>query len=340
MEQQLSQILNEAKARINEAADTKACNEVRVKFFGKSSALTELKKSLKDVPAEERPQAGARINEVYDEIDKLLNKKQNDFKKQELDEKLLKEKVDVTLKIKKQEAGNLHPLTLGVMKFGEILTGMGFSEITGPEIEWDKYNFELLNIPASHPARDMQDTFYITDSILLRTQTSNTQPRAMETLKPPFKVFSAGRVFRRDEFDTTHSPSFYQVEGLYIDKNVNMADLKNTLTVILKKLLGEDTQIKFRASYFPFTEPSVEVDVVCNICKGKGCPSCKNAGCFELLGAGLVHPKVLEANGIDSKIYSGFAFGIGIERVIKSGFKIPDTRLLYENDIRFLKQFK
>ena len=207
-------------------------------------------------------------------------------------------------------------------------------------MEYDKYNFELLNIPKNHPARDMQDTLYITNSILLRSQTSNTQPRAMEKLKPPFKVFSVGRVFRRDEIDATHTPAFYQLEGLYIDEKVSMADLKHTLTEILRALLGDDVNIRFRSSYFPFTEPSVEVDITCTLCGGKGCDACKHVGGFEILGAGMVHPKVLELNGIDSEKYTGYAFGFGFDRIPKSRYKIPYSKLMYEHDIRFLKSFR
>lgn len=340
MKQKLESILSELEAELKKITTSAQCQTLKVKVLGKSGILTEILKGLKDVSADERPVFGSLINNAKVKAEEWINQKETALKKQETQTKLMNEKVDVTLSKLSRERGNLHPLSLDLIKICNIMTGFGFSQIDGPEIDFDKFNFELVNLPEDHPARDMQDTFYITKNILLRTQTSNAQPRAMQNLKPPFKVFSPGRCFRRDEYDATHTASFFQFEGIYIDEKVSMVDLKTLLDGIAKQIMGETMTVQFRSSYFPFTTPSVEGDIVCSVCMGKGCPACKNEGRFELLGAGLIHPNVLEMNGIDSKKYSGFAFGFGFDRVVKNHYKIPDSRLMYENDIRFLKQFK
>lgn len=309
-------------------------------YLGKNSSLNELTKQMKNLSADEKPIVGKMINDMRNQVEVLSNILDSAFEKQFINEKLKSEKIDVTLDKPAREKGSLHPISIDLIRMAEILTGLGFSQIDGPEMELDKYNFELVNVPKDHPARDMQDTYYITNDILLRTQTSNTQPRAMQVIKPPFKVFSAGRVFRKDEIDATHTPAFYQVEGIYIDEKVSMADLKNTIELVLRKYLGENVKTRFRASFFPFTEPSVEVDATCNICNGKGCSACKNTGCYEILGAGMIHPHVLELNGIDSFKYSGYAFGFGFDRFPKMRYKIPFARMMFEHDVRFLKQFK
>jgi phenylalanyl-tRNA synthetase alpha chain len=340
MENKILEIKNNAINEIKDIKNLEQLNAFRVKFAGKQGLLTEVMRGMRDVSAEDRPRIGALVNEIRTFIEGSISEIENKLNEEKINEKLANEKVDVTLDKPKRQRGSLHPITIDLMRMTEILNGLGFSQIDGPEMEYDKYNFELVNVPKDHPARDMQDTYYITNDILLRTQTSNTQPRAMETIKPPFKVFSMGRVFRKDEIDATHTPAFYQVEGIYIDEKVGMADLKNTIETILKSYLGGNTNTKFRASFFPFTEPSVEVDATCNICNGKGCPACKFTGCYEILGAGMIHPKVLELNGIDSKKYSGFAFGFGFDRFPKMRYKIPFARMMFEHDVRFLRQFK
>lgn len=340
MQNRINEILNYTKEKIETAKTSAEAQALRVEILGKSGKITELFRFMKEVPAEEKGKVGAMLNTAKVEAEKLISAKETFLADAELNEKLMKEKIDVTLDLNAEEVGALHPVTIDFIKMGEILTGMGFSQIDGPEIEWDKYNFELLNIPKDHPSRDMQDSLFITKDILMRTQTSNTQPRAMEKIKPPFKVFSFGRVFRKDEIDATHTPAFHQLEGIYIDKKVSLADLKHDLSLILKKYLGESTKTKFRASFFPFTEPSVEVDAECNVCKGKGCAACKGAGQYEILGAGMIHPHVLELNGIDPNEYSGYAFGFGFDRFPKMRYKIPNAKVMFENDIRFIKQFR
>ncbi|MDR0850416.1 MAG: phenylalanine--tRNA ligase subunit alpha [Christensenellaceae bacterium] len=340
MKQNLEHILNELKASLSKVATSAECQNLKVKVLGKSGSLTEILKNLKDVPSAERPVLGSLINTAKTQAEEWITEKETSLKKQETQVKLMSEKVDVTLSKRGRERGNLHPLSLDLIKLCNVMKGLGFSQIDGPEIDLDKFNFELVNLPKDHPARDMQDTFYITENILLRTQTSNAQPRAMQNIKLPFKAFCPGRCFRRDEYDATHTPSFFQFEGIYIDEKVSMVDLKATLDAVARQIMGEDVKIKLRGSYFPFTEPSVEGDIVCSVCMGKGCSACKNTGGFELFGAGMIHPKVLEMNGIDSKKYSGFAFGFGFDRVVKNHYKIPYSRLMYENDIRFLKQFR
>lgn len=340
MKDKIEEILKYVKSAIETVQTSAEAQALRVEILGKNGKLTELFRFMKQVPAEERQAMGQLLNNAKNEADMIISAKETFLSDSELNEKLMKEKIDVTLDLNEDEIGALHPVTLDFMRIAEILTGMGFSQIDGPEIEYDKYNFELVNVPKDHPSRDMQDSLYITPEILMRTQTSNTQPRAMENIRPPFKVFTFGRVFRKDDIDATHTPAFYQLEGIYVDKKVSLADLKHDLTLILKKYLGESTKTKFRASYFPFTEPSVEVDAECNICKGKGCPACNGAGQYEILGAGMIHPHVLEMNGIDPNVYSGYAFGFGFDRFPKMRYKIPNAKVMFENDIRFLKQFK
>lgn len=340
MNEKLKLIHDELTSELQATTTTTQLQNLRVKYLGKSGLITAQLRELKDLPVEEKKQAGAMINLLKQSATELIDNAEKIAKAKELEAKLLSEKIDITLNKSYKSRGSLHPLTIDMMRMAEILNGLGYTQIDGPEIEYDKYNFELLNIPKSHPAREMQDTYYISDDILLRTQTSNTQPRAMEFLKPPFKVYSIGRVFRKDELDATHTPAFYQVEGLVIDEKLNMADLKNALSVLVNTFLDGVAEIRFRPSYFPFTEPSVEVDAKCNICNGKGCPSCKNAGWFEILGAGMVHPRVLELNGIDSKKYCGYAFGFGFDRFPKMKYKIPLAKMMFEHDLRILRQFK
>ena len=340
MKESLQKIEQALQQELASCATTSDLLTLRGKYLGKNAEISTLMKSMKDVPAEQRPAMGALIHQTKQALELMLNQAELALKQKELNEKLAKETIDVTIEKPYKEKGSIHPINLELMRLEKILTGMGFSQIDGPEMDYDTYNFELVNVPQDHPARDMQDSLFITKDILLRTQTSNAQPRAMQNIKPPFKVFCAGRVFRKDEIDATHTPAFYQVEGIYIDKKVSMADLKSTITEILKEYLGEGTKTRFRASYFPFTEPSVEVDAVCNVCNGKGCPACKYAGGYEILGAGMIHPKVLELNGINSNEYSGYAFGFGFDRFPKMRFKIPYAKYMFEHDVRFLKQFK
>lgn len=311
--------------------------ELKVKYLGKSGELTTLLKSIKDLPAEDRPAFGAEVNALRNEMEERFAQKSEVLKALDMQRRLQEEKVDVSL-TSCQPLGALHPVTLIENEICELMTAMGFEVLRGPEIETDYYNFKALNIPDDHPARDMQDTFYITDSILLRTHTSPMQARLMEKKKPPIKMVCPGKVFRSDS-DASHSPVFHQIEALVVDKNVTLCDLKGTLEYIASHLFGKDTKVRFRPSFFPFTEPSVEVDLTCSNCGGKGCSLCKGTGWIEVLGAGMVNPYVLENCGIDSKKYNGYAFGIGLERIAMIKYGIPDIRLFYENDQRFLKQF-
>lgn len=322
---------------LNECASLQSLQELKVRFFGKTGELTGLLKSIKDLPPEERPTFGAKVNELRNKLESAFAEKQSQLKEQELQRRLRDEKVDVSL-VNMQPWGALHPVTLVEKTISDLLIAMGFEVLAGPEIESDWYNFQALNIPADHPARDMQDTFYITDSILLRTQTSPMQARLMEKKQPPIKMICPGKVFRSDS-DASHSPVFHQIEGLVVDENITLCDLKGTLEYLASNLFGPDTQVRFRPSYFPFTEPSVEVDLTCSNCGGKGCSLCKGTGWIEVLGAGMVNPVVLENCGIDSKKYTGYAFGLGVERIAMIKYGIPDIRLFYECDLRFLKQF-
>ena len=322
---------------LNECASLQSLQELKVRFLGKTGELTGLLKSIKDLPPEERPTFGAKVNELRNKLESAFAEKQAVLKAQELQRRLRDEKVDVSL-VNMQPWGALHPVTLVEKTISDLLIAMGFEVLAGPEIESDWYNFQALNIPADHPARDMQDTFYITDSILLRTQTSPMQARLMEKKQPPIKMICPGKVFRSDS-DASHSPVFHQIEGLVVDENITLCDLKGTLEYLASNLFGPDTQVRFRPSYFPFTEPSVEVDLTCSNCGGKGCSLCKGTGWIEVLGAGMVNPVVLENCRIDSKKYTGYAFGLGVERIAMIKYGIPDIRLFYECDLRFLKQF-
>ena len=339
MEEKIAVILSNAKTEINDTKSLKDLSDIKVKYLGKSGAVTELLKGMKDVAKEDRPKAGKMVNDLRAEIENLLNEKEVVFKEIELQKTFEKEAVDISLPGVSNEVGTLHPITLVKNELIEAFTSMGFNVFEGPEIEEDYYNFQMLNIPPDHPARDMQDTFYINDNILLRTQTSAGQVRVMLDKKPPIKVLSPGKVYRSDD-DASHSPIFHQMEGLVVDKGITLCDLKGTLDEFCKIMFGKDAKTRLRPSYFPFTEPSVEVDVSCSECHGKGCKLCKGTGWIEILGAGIVNKKVLEGCGIDSEVYSGYAFGMGIERIAILKYKIPDIRLFYENDLRFLKQFK
>ena len=337
--EQLKKIREEALKQIKESEGLDKLNEIRVNFLGKKGELTSILKSMKDVAPEDRPKVGQLVNETREAIEKVLEETKSKMEAAARDLKLKAEVIDVTLPAKKNKVGHCHPNTIALDEVERIFTGMGYEVVEGPEVEKDYYNFEALNIPADHPAKDEQDTFYINGDLLLRTQTSSTQVHEMEKGRLPIKMIAPGRVFRADEVDATHSPSFHQVEGLVIDKNITFADLKGTLAEFAKQLFGPDTKTKFRPHHFPFTEPSAEMDVSCFKCGGKGCRFCKGEGWIEILGCGMVHPHVLEMSGIDPNEYTGFAFGVGLERIALLKYEIDDMRLLYENDIRFLNQF-
>lgn len=339
MKEKLQVIKEQALAKISEATGLDALNDIRVAYLGKKGELTEVLKGMKDVPAQDRPMVGAMVNETRAAIEEKLEEVKTSIANAMREQQLKEEVIDVTLPAKKSFIGHSHPNTIALEEVERIFVGMGYEVVEGPEIEFDYYNFEALNIPANHPAKDEQDTFYINNNIVLRTQTSSVQVHEMESGKMPIRMIAPGRVFRSDEVDATHSPSFHQVEGLVIDKNVTFADLKGTLDVFAKELFGADTKVKFRPHHFPFTEPSAEMDVSCFKCGGKGCRFCKNSGWIEILGCGMVHPHVLEMSGIDPEEYTGFAFGIGLERIALLKYEIDDMRLLYENDARFLNQF-
>ena len=335
----LGAIKEEALSAASGCAAAARLNEVKVKYLGKKGELTAILRAMGGLSPEDRPKVGQKVNETRQEIESAFDALMEKLVEAEKEARLASERIDVTIPSKKQELGKLHPLTQTMYRMRDIFIGMGFSVAEGPEIEYDKYNFEMLNIPADHPARDMQDTFYVRDDVVLRTQTSAAQVRTMLTQKPPIRVICPGRVYRSDDVDATHSPIFNQMEGLVVDKGITMADLRGTLDVFAKELYGPETKIRLRPSYFPFTEPSAEVDITCHICGGKGCRVCKGSGWIEILGSGMVHPNVLRMCGIDPEVYSGFAFGIGIDRVANAKFGISDIRLLYENDLRFLTQF-
>ena len=339
MKEQLEAIRAAAKQALSDCADSKLLETLRVQYLGKKGELTGILKQMGKLSAEERPAMGQLANQVRADIENALAEKQKKLADAMLAHKLESETLDITLPGKKQKVGSMHPLTIVENEIREIFLGMGFSVADGPEVEYDYYNFEALNIPANHPAKDEQDTFYINDKIVLRTQTSPVQARVMEKGKLPIRMISPGRVYRADEVDATHSPCFHQVEGLVIDKGITFADLKGTLAEFAKELFGPDTKVKFRPHHFPFTEPSAEMDVSCFKCGGKGCRFCKGEGWIEILGCGMVHPHVFELCGIDKEEYTGFAFGVGLERVALLKYEIDDMRLLYENDIRFIKQF-
>ncbi|MBQ4465642.1 MAG: phenylalanine--tRNA ligase subunit alpha [Oscillospiraceae bacterium] len=340
MKEQLKNIEERAREAISSVADLKALEELRVGLLGKKGELTGILKQMGKLSAEERPAMGQLANQVRSQLETMLADKTKALQSTAQNAKIAAETLDITMPGKAPKTGSLHPLQIVENEVKEIFLGMGFSVADGPEVEYDYYNFEALNLPPNHPARDTQDTFYITDNILLRTQTSSVQVHVMETQKPPIRVISLGRVYRSDAVDATHSPLFHQIEGLVIDKGITMADLKGTLELLMQRLYGDDCKIRLRPHHFPFTEPSAEVDVMCFQCMGKGCRMCKNEGYIELLGAGMVHPWVLENSGIDSSVYSGFAFGLGLERIVMRRYNISDMRLLFENDTRFLEQFK
>jgi len=339
MKEKLEQIKAEALERIEEAGALEKLNDIRVAYLGKKGELTSVLKSLKDVAPEDRPKVGQMVNDVRALLEERLENAKAVLARAAREEQMAREEIDVTLPSKKAEIGHKHPNMVALEEVERIFIGMGYEVVEGPEIEYDYYNFEALNIPANHPAKDEQDTFYITDKILLRTQTSPVQVRTMEQKKPPIRMIAPGRVFRSDEVDATHSPSFHQIEGMVIDKNITFSDLKGTLAQFAVELFGENTKVKFRPHHFPFTEPSAEVDVTCFKCGGVGCRFCKGSGWIEILGCGMIHPKVLRMSGIDPEEYSGFAFGMGLERIALLKYEIDDMRLLYENYIRFLKQF-
>lgn len=339
MKQQLENIKAQAVEMVAGAQDRAELDAIRVKFLGKKGELTAILKQMGKLSPEERPVMGQLANEVRSEIEALIADATEKVKKIEMEKALAKETLDVTIPGTPNRIGHKHPLSIVLDEVKDIFFGMGFNIATGPEVEWDYYNFEALNIPKDHPARDTQDTFYITENMLLRTQTSPMQIRVMEKEQPPIRIIAPGRVFRSDAVDATHSPLFHQIEGLVVDKGITMGDLKGCLETFAKQLYGENTKIRLRPHHFPFTEPSCEIDVSCFRCGGKGCPMCKGEGWIEILGGGMVHPKVLKTGGIDPEVYSGFAFGMGLERLVMFRFNIDDMRLLYENDVRFLSQF-
>ena len=339
MKEQLEKIELLAKEELSSCGEIKELEALKIKYLGKKGELTAILKQMGKLSAEERTVIGQLANKVRADIEEAVGQKLAVLKASQQEAEIKAETIDITLPGKPQTIGNLHPLTIVENEIKDIFMGMGFNIADGPEIDDDYHVFEALNLPPDHPARDTQDTFYITDNILLRTQTSSVQVHVMENQKPPIRIISPGRVYRSDAVDATHSPIFHQIEGLVVDKGIKMSDLKGTLEMLMKKLYGNDCRLRFRPHHFPFTEPSCEVDISCYMCGGKGCSVCKGEGYIELLGAGMVHPKVLEGCGIDSSVYSGFAFGLGLERMVTARYDISDMRLLYENDMRFLKQF-
>jgi len=339
MKDNVQSMLTQALSEINGAADLAAIEALRVKYLGKKGEVTTLLRSMGAVAPEDRPEMGRIINEAREAIEAALEEAKAVKSASALNDKLIQEQIDVTLPGVAKKRGHLHPLTVVLNEIQDIFIGMGFSVAEGPEVDTVYNNFDALNSPADHPSRSLSDTFYITEEILLRTQTSPVQVRTMKASSPPIKVISPGRCFRFDELDATHSPMFHQIEGLVVDENITMADLKGTLDVFAKRLFGEHTKTKFRPHYFPFTEPSAEVDVTCFKCGGKGCRVCKGSGWIEILGCGMVHPNVLEECGIDSEKYTGFAFGMGLDRVTMLRLEIDDIRLMFENDMRFIEQF-
>lgn len=339
IQEDLEQIRQEAKEKLEKAATAEEINELRVALLGRKGRITGILKGMKDVAKEDRPKVGQMVNEARSTIEAAMEQRQKEIEAKLQEKKLAGEVIDITLPSKKIERGHLHPNQVALREIEDIFIGMGYEVVDGPEIEKDYYNFEALNIPPDHPAKDEQDTFYINGDMLLRTQTSGVQIHEMERGKIPIRMIAPGRVYRADEVDATHSPVFHQVEGLVVDKGITFADLKGTLAEFAKGIFGEDTKVRFRPHHFPFTEPSAEMDISCFKCHGKGCSFCKNEGWIEILGCGMVHPHVLEMSHIDPDVYSGFAFGIGLERIALLKYEIDDMRLLYENDIRFLKQF-
>lgn len=340
MEQQLKALEAEALAALAAADSVLALNEVKVQYFGKKGKVTGLLRGLGALPPEERPRAGQLVNEVRAALEAALEKRLEALRQSELEARLASEKIDVTLPGRRRPAGRLHPLTLTLDRMKDIFMQMGFTVAEGPEVEHDHYNFEAMNLPKDHPARDMQDSFYITEELLLRTHTSPVQARTMQAHEPnsPIRVVAPGKVYRRD-YDATHAPMFTQMEGLVVDKGIRFSDLKGMLETSIRAIFSADVDVRFRSSFFPFTEPSAEVDISCVMCKGKGCRVCKGTGWLEILGSGMVHPRVLEMSGYDPKVVSGFAFGMGVERIAMLLYGIDDLRLFYDNDTRFLRQF-
>ncbi|MBQ9197003.1 MAG: phenylalanine--tRNA ligase subunit alpha [Clostridia bacterium] len=340
MKENIEEIRQSLQQELSSMDDIKQLEAARQRVLGKKGTLTALLRSMGQLSPEERPAAGQLINAGREMISAMLDAHYTALKAVEREAKLRQDTIDVTEPRELPRMGTVHPNTLALDEVLSALTGLGFDIVEGPEIELDHYNFELLNLPKNHPARDAQDTFYVDDNIVLRTHTSPVQARTMLSRKPPIRIACPGRVFRADEVDATHSPVFHQIEGLVIDKDVNMGDLKGTLDALFKKLYGDDIETRFRPSFFPFTEPSAEVDLTCISCRGKGCRMCKGTGWIEVLGCGMVNPKVLEMCGIDPSVYSGFAFGIGLERITMLRYGIKDMRLMYEGDERFLRQFR
>ncbi len=342
MKEKLEQIKQSTLEKLSGATDLKVLDEIRVEVLGKKGGLTQILKGMKDLSKEERPVVGALVNEVREELENAISSTKEKLDREKLERQLREEDIDVTMPAKPLNLGHKHPMSVVLDDIKKIFLGMGYFIYDGPEIEEDYYNFTALNIPENHPARDEQDTFYINKDFVLRTATSPSQIHVMETTEPPIKVIVPGRVFRSDEVDATHSPMFHQIEGLVIDKNITMANLKGTLNVFIKELYGDDVRTRFRPHYFPFTEPSAEVDVSCFKCKDEvkhDCPICKGSGWIEILGCGVVHPNVIKMAGLDPEVYSGFAFGMGLERITMLRYGIDDLRLFFENDVRFLKQF-
>ena len=339
MQEKLLAIKEAAFNEISTAENSTTLEEIRVKYLGKKGELTTILRGMGSLTPEERPVVGKLVNEAKNEVEAKLEEAVTKIKEKEKNAKLASEVIDISLPGKKQVIGKRHPLDLTLERMKEIFISMGFSIEDGPEVELDHYNFEALNIPKDHPARSEQDTFYINDNIVLRTQTSPIQIRTMENQEPPIKMISPGKVYRSDAVDATHSPIFYQMEGLVIDKGVTFADLKGTLELFAKKMFGDKVVTKFRPHHFPFTEPSAEMDATCFVCEGKGCRVCKGSGWIEILGCGMVHPNVLRNCGIDPEVYSGFAFGFGVDRMVMLKYGIDDIRALYESDMRFLNQF-
>lgn len=340
MKEKLEALREQALHELESLRVPKDLEEFRIRVMGKKGTLTEVLRGMGSLPADERPKVGQLVNQLRSELETALAKREAEIQDALKAKRLREETLDVTMPGKRPAIGGLHPLNIVLEDMIDIFQSMGFDVVDGPEVETDQYCFEKLNLPKDHPARDMQDTFYITENLLLRTQTSAAQARVMEQRKPPIRIICPGRVYRTDEVDATHSPVFHQVEGLVVDKGITMCDLKGVLEQFAHEIYGPETKVKFRPSFFPFTEPSVEVDVTCSECGGKGCRVCKGSGWIEILGAGMVHPHVLAGCGIDPEEYSGFAFGIGLDRLTTTRYKISDIRLLFENDLRFLEQFR
>ena len=342
MEEKIEQLRQEAAKAVKQAVGNLGdLNDIRVKYLGKKGELTTILRGLGQLSKEDRPRIGQIVNDARQQLEQLIAEKNEELREAELNKRLASEKIDVTLPGRRAPRGHLHPLTMTLMEIKRIFMKMGFTVEVGPEIEKDYYNFEALNLPKDHPARDMQDSFYITEDILMRSQTSPVQARTMEAHEPnsPIRMIAPGRVYRRDDYDATHSPMFTQVEGMVIDKGISLADLKGTLENFLKQIFNAKVKVRFRPSFFPFTEPSAEVDISCVMCKGEGCRVCKGTGWLEILGSGMIHPNVLRMSGYDPEKVSGFAFGMGVERIAMLRYGIDDLRLFYDNDLRFLKQF-